>query len=161
MRIKLKDYGMQLREKQKVKRTYGMLERQFRKFFKEAERMRGVTGESMLILLERRLDNVIYRAGFAVSRRQARQLVLHGHFLVNDRKVSIPSFLIKSGDVIRINEKSKELQPVKYAVGLGAELPTWMDIDKEKLRCVIKNLPVRDDIKLPIKEQLIVELYSK
>lgn len=162
------DYGIQLREKQKVKRTYGMLERQFRRFFEIAENQRGVTGHNLLVNLERRLDNVVYRAGFAVSLCQARQLVNHGHFLLKAgapgstfSKANIPSQLVAAGDVIKVRDRSRELAPIRYAVETGREIPEWLEVDGAQLTATIRTLPSREHITLPIKEQLIVELYSK
>ena len=156
-------YGMQLREKQKVKRIYGVLEAQFRRYFDIARRMGGNTGANLLTLLERRLDNVVYRLGFAKSRAQARQLVSHGHVLVNGSKVDIPSYLVKVGDVITLKEKSKKIPFVIEAqeeLDLQA-LPTWLTLDKEKMEGSVVRLPEREDITHPINERLIVELYSK
>jgi len=156
------DYAIMLREKQKVKRIYGLLEKQFKNYFLKAERQRGVTGENLLSLLERRLDNVVYRLGFAVSRAQARQLVRHGHFLVNGRKVNIPSYIVKKGDVIELREKSKNLAVVQEALEQRAgTLPRWLSMDVEKKRGEVVDLPTREDIPFPVNERLIVELYSK
>jgi len=160
-RSKISNYGIQLREKQKAKRLYGVLEKQFRNYFEKAERQDGRTGENLLRLLERRLDNVVYRLGFASSRTEARQLVRHGHFLVGGRKVDIPSYLVKEGSVIELREKSKNILPVKRAVEHASKLPEWLDVDVNLCRGVINNLPVREDITDNINEQLIVELYSK
>lgn len=162
-RPKPSEYGLQLREKQKVKRIYGVLERQFRGYFARAERRKGVTGESLLLALEQRLDSVIYRLGFASSRAQARQLVSHGHFLVNNRKVDIPSYLIRSGDIIQVRERSRELEPIKTALETVEQhgVPAWLDLDKAEFKGIVQQLPVREQITLPIQEQLIVELYSK
>jgi small subunit ribosomal protein S4 len=156
-------YAIHLREKQKVRRIYGILERQFRKYFERASSMKGVTGENLLALLERRLDNIIFRLGFAPSRSAARQLVNHGHFLVNDKPVNIPSFLLRPGDVVRVKPKSKENVTIKGALEdtKGRTLAAWLEIDKEKLSGKLVNIPTRDTIGLPINEQLIVELYSK
>jgi len=162
-RRKFSDYGAQLREKQKVKRMYGLLERQFRNLFKEADRQKGITGENLLILLERRLDNTVYRLGFASSRNEARQLVRHNHFLVNQSKVNIPSYLVKPGDIIEVREKSKKMARILEALE-GVErrgVPQWLELDKENMRGSVKALPTREDITLPIQEKLIVELYSK
>ena len=160
---KLMGYGQQLREKQKVKRIYGVLERQFRIYFKKAAGMKGVTGENLLSLLERRLDNTIYRLGFARTRSQARQMAVHGHITVNGRKTNVPSFLVKDDDVVSIKEKSKKLQIIQdgmvFAQGRG--IPSWLERDDEQLSGKIIRLPNREDIDLPINEQLIVELYSK
>jgi small subunit ribosomal protein S4 len=162
-RIKLSNYGLQLREKQKVKKIYGILERQFRKYFQTASRSRGITGSKLLELLERRLDNVIFRACFASSRPGARQIVMHGHVLVNDRKVDIPSFSVKAGDIVVIKPKEKTVKRIKdYVEKLkDRPYPTWIDVDKEGLRLKITRLPERSDMAADIKEQLIVELYSK
>ena len=156
-------YGIQLREKQKVKFMYGLLERQFHLFFKRAERARGITGENLLILLEKRFDNYIYRSNFASSRSQARQLVNHSHFLINDRKVNIPSYILKKGDVVTVREKSKELLPIRIAVEsfTSRKIPKWIETDHEKLVSRVLSEPDREDIEEDIKEHLIVELYSK
>jgi small subunit ribosomal protein S4 len=157
------DYFIQLREKQKVKRMYGMYETQFLNTFREADRQKGVTGENLLRLLERRLDNVVYRAGFASSRNQARQLVRHNHVRVNGRKVDIPSFKVKVGDEISIKEKSRNLALVTESLEAVARrgVPGWMELDPQACKAVIKSMPERDQITIPIQEQLIVELYSK
>jgi small subunit ribosomal protein S4 len=162
-RKKFSDYGTQLREKQKVKRIYGILENQFRNIFKEADRQKGITGETLLALLERRLDNVIYRLGFANSRDEARQLVRHNHFLINQSKVNIPSYLVKPGDVIEIREKSKKIVRVLEALeGVARRgVPQWLELDKDQMKGSMKGLPSREEITLPIQEKLIVELYSK
>ena len=162
-RIKLSNYGLQLREKQKVKKIYGILERQFRKYFQTASRSKGITGSKLLELLERRLDNVIFRACFASSRPGARQIVMHGHVLVNDRKVDIPSYSVKTGDIVVIKPKEKTVKRIKdYVEKLkDRPYPTWIDVDKEGLRVKITRLPERSDMAADIKEQLIVELYSK
>ncbi len=162
-RKKFSDYGTQLREKQKVKRIYGILENQFRNIFKEADRQRGITGETLLALLERRLDNIVYRLGFANSRDEARQLVRHNHFLINQSKVNIPSYLVKPGDVIALREKSKKVVRVLEALeGVARRgVPQWLELDKDQMKGSMKGLPSREDITLPIQEKLIVELYSK
>ena len=162
-RKKFSDYGTQLREKQKVKRIYGILENQFRNIFKEADRQKGVTGETLLALLERRLDNVVYRLGFANSRDEARQLVQHRHFLINQSKVNIPSYLVKPGDVIEIREKSKKMVRVLEALeGVARRgVPQWLELDKDLMKGSVKGLPTREDITIPIQEKLIVELFSK
>jgi small subunit ribosomal protein S4 len=162
-RGKLSDYGLQLREKQKVKRTYGLLEKQFRSLFEKAERQKGVTGANLLVLLERRLDNIVYRMGFASSRSQARQLVCHGHFLVNDHKVDIPSYLVKGGDKVTLREKSRQNAYIQLSMETVARrgTPKWLELDKAAFSGRIKELPVREDLTMPISEQLIVELYSK
>jgi small subunit ribosomal protein S4 len=152
-----------LREKQKVKRLYGTLENQFRNTFKEADRQKGITGEILLSLLERRLDNTVYRLGFANSRNEARQLVKHNHFLVNQTKVNIPSCLVKPGDVIQLREKSKKVVRILEALeGVARRgVPQWLELDKEQLKGSIKGLPTRGEVTIPIQEKLIVELYSK
>ena len=160
---KVMGYGLQLREKQKVKRTYGVLEDQFRRYFGQAERSRGITGETLLQLLERRLDNVAYRLGFATSRPQARQLVRHGHFTVNGRKVDIPSFSVKPGDVVAIRQSSRENASIVHALEevKGRGVPGWLEFDAEALSAKVGSVPTREQINLPVQEQLIVELYSK
>ena len=162
-RGKFSDYGNQLREKQKVKRMYGLLEKQFRKYFKEADRMRGITGENLLILLERRLDNIVYRLGFASSRNQARQLVRHNHIMVNGKKVNIPSFLVKPGDTIEVREKSRKIPFMNEALDAVERLgvPSWLELNKDNYQGKVVALPERKDITMPIQEQLIVELYSR
>ena len=162
-RKKFSDYGAQLREKQKVKRMYGLLERQFRNLFKKADRQKGITGENLLVLLERRLDNTVYRLGFASSRNEARQLVRHNHFLVNKSKLNIPSYLVRPGDIIEVKEKSKNMARILEALeGVDRRgVPQWLELDKENMRGTVKALPTRQDITLPIQEKLIVELYSK
>jgi small subunit ribosomal protein S4 len=162
-RIKVSNYGVQLREKQKVRRIYGLLEGQFRGYFEEAERRKGVAGENLLFLLERRLDNVVYRLGFASSRSEARQLVRHAHFTLNGRKVNIPSIQVKTGDVIQLREKSRKVASINDALEAVVRrgVPQWLDLDKDAYKATVKILPVREDITMPIQEQLIVELYSK
>ncbi|MBI3317972.1 MAG: 30S ribosomal protein S4 [Candidatus Omnitrophica bacterium] len=162
-RVKLSDYGLQLREKQKAKRMYGLLERQFRKTFEIASRSRGVTGEKLLELLERRLDNVIFRLGFATSRSQARQIVRHGHVRIADRRVNIPSFSVRPGQSIRLVGSEKFMQSVRQARELTKErpLPGWLDRHPEECLGTVVGIPKRDDVQFPIQEQLIVELYSK
>ena len=162
-RTKVSEYGLQLKEKQKIKYYYGVLEKQFRKFFQEANRQEGSTGENLIKLLERRLDNVIYRVGFATTRRFARQLVTHGHVLVNGKKVTIPSFLVKEGDRIEIKEKSKNNPQIKRAVELSAQtgIAPWVDVDKEKFVGVFTRMPEREEVNIPVEERLVVELYSK
>ena len=157
------DYSIQLREKQKVRRIYGMLEGQFRKYFKMADRMKGVTGENLLSLLERRLDNVIFRLGFANSRNQARQLVKHNHVLVNGRRVNIPSFLVKLNDEITIREKSRKQEAIADSLEAVARrgVPSWLELDQGNFKGKVKSMPDRQEITMPIQEQLIVELYSK
>jgi len=162
-RGKISDYGIQLREKQKVKRMYGLSESQFRLFFKRAESQKGITGTNLLVMLECRLDNVVYRLGFVNSRTQGRHLVRHNHFLVNGRKVDIPSYQIGIHDVIELREKSRTIKTIEDALEAVVRrgVPQWLDLEKEKQRGVVKALPVREDITMPIQEQLIVELYSK
>lgn len=160
---KLSDYQLQLREKQKVKRMYGLLENQFRRYYELAEKQKGITGTNLLLLLECRLDNVIYRMGFASSRDQARQLVRHSHVLVNNRKVNIPSFQVKVGDVVEIKEKKRKVPVILEAMETVARrgIPNWMEVDKEKFQGTLKSLPNREDLTMPVQESLIVELYSK
>ena len=156
-------YGLQLREKQKVKRIYGVLENQFRRYFEMADRTRGITGETLLQLLERRLDNVIYRLGLATSRAQARQLVRHGHFTVNGRRVDIPSYSVKAGDTIGVQARSTENPTIQHALEevKGRGVPEWLSFDAGSMSGKIASLPTREQINLPVQEQLIVELYSK
>ena len=159
---KMSEYGLQLREKQKAKRAYGVLESQFHKYFEEAERQKGITGDNLLILLERRLDNVVYRVGFGSSRPMARQLVMHGHIRVNGKKVDIPSYLVKAGDVITIREKTAESDYFKgLREGTGKVMPSWLTIDAQNLKATVDAMPKREDIDLTIQENLIVELYSR
>ncbi|HEY3170514.1 MAG TPA: 30S ribosomal protein S4 [Thermoanaerobaculia bacterium] len=162
-RSKLLGYGIQLREKQKVKRIYGLLERPFRLTFQRAERRKGITGANLLQELERRLDNVVYSLGFAASRAQARQLVCHGHVVVNGRKVTIPSFRVSKGNVVAIKEKSRSNEQIKASVETARArgVPGWLDLQPETFSGTVLELPSREEIKLPIQEQLIVELYSK
>jgi small subunit ribosomal protein S4 len=162
-RAKVAGYGIQLREKQKVKRTYGVLENQFRKYFEAADRTKGITGELLLQSLERRLDNVIYRVGYATSRAQARQLVRHGHFLVNERKVDVPSFQVKAGDVVTVRGTSAQNATIQHALEevKGRGVPEWLSFDPAQMTGRIASLPTREQINLPVQEQLIVELYSK
>jgi small subunit ribosomal protein S4 len=160
---KYSDYRVQLREKQKLRRIYGVLERQFRGFYYRAERQKGVTGTNLLLLLESRLDNIVYRMGFATSRNQARQAVRHSHFLVNNKKVNIASYLVKPGDVIEVREKSRNVPFIREAMETVVRrgIPDWIEVEKETLRGTLKALPDRQDFTMPIQEQLIVELYSK
>ena len=159
---KMSEYGMQLREKQKAKRAYGVLESQFHKYFEEADRQKGITGDNLLVLLERRLDNVVYRTGFGASRPMARQLILHGHSRVNGKKVDIPSYRDKAGDVITLREKSAESDYFKgLREGTGKVMPSWITIDAANLKATIEAMPKREDIDLTIQENLIVELYSR
>ena len=162
-RAKVAGYGIQLREKQKVKRTYGVLENQFRRYFEAADRQRGVTGELLLQSLERRLDNVIYRVGLSTSRAQARQLVRHGHFTVNGKKVDIPSFPVRQGDTVAVRPGSADNASIKYAIEevKGRGVPEWLTVDASGQSAQISSLPTREQINLPVQEQLIVELYSK
>src|SRR5712671_5104576 len=162
-KAKLVGYGLQLREKQKVKRIYGVLENQFRRYFEMADRQRGITGETLLQLLERRFDNVIYRLDLATSRAQARQLVRHGHFLVNGRKVDVPSYSLKAGDVLTVRQTSHEAPAIQHAIEevKGRGIPDWLSFDAGSLSGRVVSLPTREQINLPVQEQLIVELYSK
>jgi small subunit ribosomal protein S4 len=162
-RTKVQAYGVQLREKQKVKRMYGVLERQFRNYFANAARKKGITGSNLLQMLECRLDNVVYRLGFAFSRSAARQLVAHGHILVNGRRVDVPSSLVKAGAVISLKEESRKNELIKMCLDTakGRGVPGWLDLDADRFQGTVKQLPIREDITLPIQEQLIVELYSK
>ena len=160
---KVSEYGLQLREKQKAKFIYGVLEKPFRNYYEKADRMKGMTGENLMVMLESRLDSVVFRMGFARTRREARQVVDHKHVLVNGKCVNIPSYLCKAGDVIEIREKSRSLQRYKdiMEVTAGRLVPEWIDVDKEALKGTIKNLPTREMIDVPVDEMLIVELYSK
>ncbi len=162
-RSKPTEYGVQLREKQKARRIYGVLERQFRRFFSLADRQKGITGENLLVMLERRLDNVAFRMGFAPSRQSARQLVLHGHVLLDGKKANIASLLVKPGQTLAIAPTSRDREDVKENLKAQEKrgFPSWVDINVEKMQGVFKALPGKDDIALPVKEQLIVELYSK
>jgi len=162
-RSKTSEYGQQLREKQKAKRYYGLLENQFRNYFELAERRPGQTGENLLAILESRLDNVVYRLGFAMSRAEARQLVSHGHFTVNGRKVNIPSYLVKPGMVVTLKDSSKSLEKIKANVEANAfrQPPKWLEYDANNMIAKVTAVPAREDIDLPIEEHLIVELYSK
>jgi small subunit ribosomal protein S4 len=162
-RGKISDYGLQLREKQKVRRIYGIMERQFRLYFERASRMKGVTGEVLLQLLERRLDASVYRMGFAANRRAARQLVKHGHFIVNGRSVDIPSFLLKPGDIVEVKEASRECPAVTESIEAAEHrgIPGWIEFDAKAFKGSFVRIPTREEIQLPVQEQLIVELYSK
>ena len=162
-RSKVLGYGLQLREKQKVKRIYGLLEKQFRLYFKRADQARGITGENLLRQLELRLDNVVYALGFAASRAQARQLVRHGHVEVNGRKLNIPSYQARKNDAIQVREKSRKNDQIRLAIetASGRGIPAWLELQPEQFRGMVRDLPKREDIRLPIQEQLIVELYSK
>ncbi|MBC8457233.1 MAG: 30S ribosomal protein S4 [Deltaproteobacteria bacterium] len=160
---KYSDYRVQLREKQKIRRIYGVLERQFRGYYYRAERQKGITGTNLLLLLESRLDNMVYRMGFATSRNQARQGVRHNHFLVNNKKVNIPSYLVKPGDVIEVKEKSRNVPFVREAIETVVRrgVPDWIEVEKGSLKGTLKALPNREDLTMPVQEQLVVELYSK
>ncbi|MBW1803085.1 MAG: 30S ribosomal protein S4 [Deltaproteobacteria bacterium] len=160
---KISDYQLQLREKQKVKRIYGILEKQFRRYYYQAEKKKGITGTNLLLLLESRIDNIVYRMGFATSRNQARQLVRHNHFLVNGKKTNIPSYQVKVGDVIEIKEGSRKVPMFSEAMETVVRrgIPSWMEVDKDAFKGTLKALPGREDLTMPIQEQLIVELYSK
>ncbi len=162
-RRRVKEYSLQLREKQKAKRYYGILEKQFENYFKKADRKEGQTGENLLTMIERRLDNVVYRMGMADSRKEARQLVLHAHFTVNGKKVNIPSYEVRKGDVIALKETSRKLEKFKVLIEniTARTVPSWMDVDKENIVATIKELPSREDVDFPFEEHLIVELYSK
>ncbi|PLX97750.1 MAG: 30S ribosomal protein S4 [Desulfuromonas sp.] len=163
-RTKVSDYGTQLREKQKMKRTYGLQEKQFRLYFSKADRKKGVTGENLLMLLESRLDSVVYRLGFAASRAQARTLVRHGHFQVNDQKVNVPSYLVRPGEVVSLREKSRAITCINESLDsvMRRGVPSWVELDREAFKGTMKTLPVRSELTTPeFQEQLIVELYSK
>lgn len=162
-RVKFSEYSLQLREKQKLKRMYRLLEGQFRRLFDKADRSKGITGESLMILLERRFDNMIYRLGFANSRAEARQLVRHGHFLVNGRKIDIPSALLKVGDVVTVRERSHKVVRIQEALELSQRrgVPEWLEVDRPNFTGRIRALPARTDLTMPINEKLVVELYSK
>lgn len=162
-RGKLSDYGIQLREKQKVKKMYGLSEKQFRLFFERADRKKGITGTNLLVLLERRMDNVVYRLGFANSRNQGRHFVRHNHFLVNGHRVNIPSYIIKPGDVIELKEKSRNVQGIMDSMGAVVRrgVPQWLELEKESFKGTVKGIPTREELTMPMQEQLIVELYSK
>ncbi len=160
---KMSNYGEQMREKQKVKRIYGIAERQFRGYYYKAARMKGVTGENLLVLLERRLDNIVYRFGFASDHAEARQLVRHGHFAVNGKRVNIPSYLVRSGDVVTVGERSKKIKRIEESLAAVERrgVPSWLELNKEAFSGKVKAMPAREDFTMPIREQLIVELYSK
>jgi small subunit ribosomal protein S4 len=162
-RKKHSDYGVQLREKQRLKRMYGLLEKQFKGYFERADRMRGITGSNLLMLLERRLDNVVFRLGFAPSRNEARQLVRHSHFLVNGKKVNIPSYTVRKDDIVELREKSRKVLPILDSLETVARrgIPGWLELDKDNFKGAVKTIPTREDITMPVQEQLVVELYSK
>jgi len=163
MRRRILGYGIQLREKQKLKRYYGMSEKQFRLFFQKAERKKGITGETLLSMLERRLDNVVFLSGFSHSRDHARQLITHGHFRINGRKASIPSMLVNKEVVLSFRERSKKNEELKAIVesNTGKTVPGWLDVDRENMKIKVLSFPVREDVSFPVEEHLIVELYSK
>ena len=160
---KISDYGIQLREKQKVKRMYGLSEKQFRLFFERADRQKGITGTNLLVLLERRLDNVVFRLGFVNSRAQGRQLVRHNHFNVNGKKVNIPSYLVGIGDAVEVREKSRKIAAISDSMDAVVRrgIPQWLDLEKDNHKGLVKAFPIREDLTMPMQEQLIVELYSK
>ena len=160
---KVSDYGIQLREKQKIKRLYGLSEKQFHLFFTRAERQKGITGINLLVLLERRFDNVVFRLGFVSSRNQGRHFARHKHFLVNQKQVNIPSYLTKMGDVIEVKEKSRNVKLITDSLGTVVRrgIPQWLDLEKENYKGIVKGYPIREDLTMPMQEQLIVELYSK
>ena len=162
-REKQKDYGIRLREKQKIRRIYGVLEKQFKRYFRLAERQKGVTGENLLRLLESRFDNMVYRSGLASSRPEARQLVLHNHLTINAQKVNIPSYLVKAGDVIQVKERSRSVDKITRAIDSAQQrgISEWLEFDQDKMQVVVKALPTREQVLEPIKEQLVIELYSK
>lgn len=157
------EYRIQLREKQKLKRIYGILETQFRSYFKKAVRKKGVTGDNLILLLERRLDNIVYRLGFCSSRQQARQMVLHGHFLVNGKKVNIPSFLVKTDDLVELKPKSREIAPILSSLEAaeGRGVPAWLELDRAAFKGSIKSYPARDELAIPVNDHLVIELYSR
>lgn len=163
VREKQKDYGIRLREKQKIRRIYGILEKQFKRYFRLAERQKGITGQNLLRILESRLDNIVYRSGLASSRAEARQLVLHNHFTINGRKVNIPSYLTNAGDVIQVKEKSQSLERIERAIESAQQrgIPEWLELDQDRVQVTVKALPTRDQVPESIEEQLVVELYSK
>jgi len=162
-RPRISEYQIQLREKQKLKRIYGLLERQFSGYFKKAAQKKGITGENLLQLLERRIDNVVYRMGFCSSRKESRQMVNHGHFRVNGRKVDIASFLVKDGDVIELKQASRQLPQVQASLtsAEGRGIPQWLELDKGNFKGRVKTMPTKDDLNIPVNEQLVVELYSR
>jgi small subunit ribosomal protein S4 len=162
-RLKFSEYSVQLREKQKLRRMYGVLEGQFRRYFAMADRAKGVTGETLLQLLERRLDNTVYRIGFATSRAEARQLVRHGHFRVNGRKVNVPSYLVRAGDTVSVRDRSQKVTRIQESLELAQRrgVPDWLEITPESFAGRVKSLPARSDLTMPINEKLVVELYSK
>lgn len=163
LRRKYSDYGVQLREKQKLKRMYGLLERQFRGYFQKADKQKGITGTNLLLFLERRFDNMVFRMGFANSRNEARQLIKHNHFLVNGKPVNIPSYLVNVGSEVQVREKSKKVERIVEAMEIVARrsIPQWLELDKDNFRGIVKALPSREELVMPVQEQLVVELYSK
>ena len=163
LRKKFSDYGVQLREKQKLKRMYGLLEKQFRGYFEKADRQKGITGTNLLLFLERRLDNMVFRLGFANSRTEARQLVRHNHFLISGKPVNIPSYLVKVGDEIEVRESSRKVEKILEAMETVARrgIPQWLEVDKGNFKGIVKTLPTREELTMPVREQLVVELYSK
>jgi small subunit ribosomal protein S4 len=163
MRKKHSDYGVQLRAKQKLKRMYGLLEKQFRGYFEKADRQKGITGTNLLLFLERRLDNMVFRMGFANSRTEARQLVRHNHFMVSGKPVNIPSYLVKVGDEIQVREGSRKVERILDAMESVARrgVPQWLELDKDNYKGILKVLPTREELTMPVQEQLVVELYSK
>jgi len=163
MRRRILGYGIQLREKQKMKRYYGMSERQFRLFFLRAERKRGITGENLLSMLERRLDNVIFLVGFSHSRAQARQMISHGHFRIDGHKVNIPSLIVEKGNIISVKEKTAQKEEVKALMELNKNktVPGWLEVDRDRMEVNVLSIPTREDVTLPVEEHLVVELYSK
>lgn len=163
LRKKFSDYGVQLREKQKLKRMYGLLEKQFRGYFSKADRQKGITGTNLLLFLERRFDNMVFRLGFANSRTEARQLVRHNHFLISGKPVNIPSYLLKVGDEIQVRESSRKVEKILEAMETLARrgVPQWLEVDKANFKGVVKTLPTREELTMPVQEQLVVELYSK
>ncbi len=163
MRKKHSDYGVQLRAKQKLKRMYGLLEKQFRGYFEKADRQKGITGTNLLLFLERRLDNMVFRMGFANSRTEARQLVRHNHFMVSGKSVNIPSYLVKVGDEIQVREGSRKVERILDAMESVARrgVPQWLELDKDNYKGILKVLPTREELTMPVQEQLVVELYSK
>ena len=160
-RAKVSDYGIRLREKQKARRIYGIMEKQFKRYFDMASREKGLTGENLLRLLERRLDNVVYRLGFASSRREARLLVSHGHFEVNGRSTNIPSYLVKIGDVVKVKDKSKDIEPIQRGLSYEKAAPGWLELDENNLSGKVLDFPKREDIDVLVNEQMIVEFYSR
>lgn len=163
LRRKYSDYGVQLREKQKLKRMYGLLERQFRGYFEKADRQKGITGTNLLLFLERRFDNMVFRMGFANSRNEARQLIKHNHFLINGKPVNIPSYLVNVGSEIQVREKSRKVERILESMEIVARrsIPQWLELDKDNFRGIVKALPSREELVMPVQEQLVVELYSK